>query len=304
MELLGPAAPGVEAAEEKHHIPEPLGGLLGRGGATGAGLGEDRRGLGLGAVGVGQVLQAVVRQASAERVEKRVALVERREQRRQVADRRLGARRQLFAPGVENLRRGDGHELVRAVGGIDAGLQPRLRDGDVVLERVRRIVGGADHGDLVGGEDAVGGEGRRGQFRVGELPDLGRVGLVDGQVDAEETAQLEMRPVVEGVAHQLRHHAAVGEELVVVGGGRAGDEVLVHARRAQGPPLVVVARQPHLGEVGEAPVRRDLVGRQVAVVVVDRPVLRDLVVKAARGRGGEQKIVVEEGGHGRKRDEG
>ena len=166
-----------------------------------------------------------------------------------------------------------------------------------MFERVSGVIGGADDCHFAGGEDALGGEGGGGELGVGEFPDLGRVGLVDEQLDAEVAAELEVRPVVKRITHQLRNDAAEGEELVVVGGG-AGDEVLINAGCAHGPPLVVIAAEPDFGEVAELFVRRDLIGREMAVVVVDRLCLCDVVVEAARGLGSEQEVVVEEGGHG------
>ena len=164
----------------------------------------------------------------------------------------------------------------------------------MVFQGVGRVVGGADDGDAVGGEDAVGGQGWGGEARVGFRPDARRVGLVDQQVDAEVTAQLQVRPVVERIADQRGDGAREGEELVVVAGGVAGDEVLRHARGAQGAPLVVVAAEPDLREVGELPVGRDLVGREVAVVIEDRLLRRVLEVETPGPRIGQEEVVGQE----------
>jgi len=58
----------------------------------------------------------------------------------------------------------------------------------------------------------------------------------------------------------------------------------------------VVATQPDFREVAELLVRRDLIGRQMAVVIVDRLRLRLSMVKQASPLGGEQKVFVQKRG--------
>ena len=122
VKLLCPTAFGVEAAEEKHDEPHPLCALIGSGGAAGAGLRENGGGLRLGAIGVRDAFQTVVGKAAAERVEEGVAAVERFEQGGQRGDLEAGAGGEQVSPSVEDDGCGDGHQLVRAVGRINAGL--------------------------------------------------------------------------------------------------------------------------------------------------------------------------------------
>lgn len=298
MDLFCPPALRIESAEEHHDEPLPLRGLDRRRGQAGARLREDRGSLRRRAIGVGQALQAVIRKAAAHGMEKRVAAVQRVEQGVERVDLHLGPRGERLAPRVEHGGRGDGHELIGAVGGIDLCLEIGRRDGDVVFQRVGGVVGRAHDRHAIGGEDTAGRESRGRQFRVGQFPDARRIGLVDQQVDFEEATQLQVRPMVQRVAHELRHDATVGEELVVVGRSGTRDEVLVDPRRAHRAPLVVIAREPHLVEIAELLVGRDLVGRQVAVVVVDRLRLGDVVIEPPRRRGREQEVFVEKGRHG------
>jgi len=140
---------------------------------------------------------------------------------------------------------------------------------------------------------------------VGLLPNLGGVGLIDEEVDAEIAAQLEVRPVMQRIADGLRDGAGVGEELVVVAGDFAGDEILGHPVGAHGPPLVMVPGEPDLGEILELPVGGDLLGRQVAVIVENGLRRGVLVVEPSRGLGREEEIFVEKrsrGGHGGNRE--
>ena len=301
MQLLRPAAFGVEAAEEEHQERGVFRPLLGRGGRAGARLGEDRGGLALGAVLGGNVLHAVVGQAAAQRVEEVVPLLERGEQAGEILHLDVGAGGELVAPGVEGGGLVDQERLVRPEGRINAGGQLGFPDRLMVRQVVDGIVGRADDGHLELGEDAV--HGKRGllQFRVGQLPDFRGVLFVDQQIDAEIAAQLEVRPVVQRVAQRLRHGPRVGEKLVVIARGVPGDEVLRHAVGPHRPPLVMIAGQPDLIEILEAAVGGDLVGRQVAVVIEDGLVDGMLKVERAGPAGREQEIVGQErsgGGHG------
>ena len=103
--------------------------------------------------------------------------------------------------------------------------------------------------------------------------------------------------MVKRVAQRVRHGRAPGVEFLARG-GVAGDEALRDAVGAERAPFVVIAPEPDLGEVGEAVVVGDLRGRQMAVVIVDRFVFRERVVKLAGSWGGKQEVVVDECGHG------
>ena len=60
----------------------------------------------------------------------------------------------------------------------------------------------------------------------------------------------------------------------------------------------MVAFQPDLEQVFELPVFRDVLRRNVAVIIKDRFRLGELVIQPARRFVAEQKIVVDEGFHG------
>ena len=90
-----------------------------------------------------------------------------------------------------------------------------------------------------------------------------------------------------------RHDLGPGLELLEVI-GVAGDKALLHAGRPHDPPLVVVAAEPDLGDVLELPVLRDVLGRQVAVVVEDRHLAGVLVVQPLRGLAAQQEILSHE----------
>jgi len=167
----------------------------------------------------------------------------------------------------------------------------------VPLEAVRGVVGGADGVDVELFEDAEHGEvGVALELFVSGLPYRRRAFGVQGLAYPEVAAQFEVRPVVERVSDEPGDGVRPFEEFVV-GLRGASDVFLGDAVGAHLPPLVVVAAEPHGREVREAPVVRDFLRDEVAVVVVDRLRRRGLVVKPLRGLAGEKKIVVHEGFH-------
>ena len=85
------------------------------------------------------------------------------------------------------------------------------------------------------------------------------------------------------------------------GGLAASDVLLVHAVGAHHAPLVMVAEvaavriltaEPDLDEVVEAAVFIDLAGRDVAVIVDQRLMLRIVMEQMLRGLGFQQEILV------------
>ena len=172
-----------------------------------------------------------------------------------------------------------------------------LRERLVVLEGVGGIVGGADDRHLELLEEAQGREGILLQEGARALEDLPGRPRGEQGLDPEGPLQLHVRPVVERVPQGLGHGGGPGLELLEVR-GVSGDEPLGHPVRAHGPPLVVVAVQPGLGERAEAVVARHLLGRQVAVVVHDGQVAGVAVEELGRDVALEQEVVVHEAGFG------
>ena len=210
----------------------------------------------------------------------------------------LGARdlRELVAV-VGEARGADVHEAVGAEGRQDLEAVVGLLGGEelVVGEVARRVVGRADALHVHALDEALGGEVRRGQKRVGALPDLLGVLAADGEVDAKEAAELQVAPVVDRVADGALDSVDEGQVLGVV--VVAADHGLGRAVRAHEAPLVVVAEavvvEPDLGEVLVALVLVDLSGNEVAVVVDDRHLLRVAVVELARPLGVQQEVVAQ-----------
>ena len=299
MQLLGPTTIGIEVTEEEHHKPGELVQLLRRGRGAGTRDSEDRLRLSLGAIGVRNIFHAVVGDAGAERMEKVVAILERSEKRGEVADVDIGASAELVDPSVETNRIVYPKRFVWAEGRVNLGLELGFLDRDMMREIVDRVIGRADHVDAVLRQDAVGRHLWRAQLGVGSFPDFWRCFLVDDFVDAEIAAKFEMRPVVERIANRLRNGLRPGEELVVIARLAACDQILGHAVRTHRAPLVVIAREPDLEEILELAVVRNLVRRQMAVIVKDRLLDRVLKVERPRPFSAKEEIFGEEGFGGR-----
>ena len=99
--------------------------------------------------------------------------------------------------------------------------------------------------------------------------------------------------MVDGVAHQGGHHGGEALEFLLEG-GLAGDVLLGHTAGAHHPPLVVVAGQPGLANVGELLVLVNLLGIQVAVVVEDGHALGIFMIEPAGRLAVEQKVIGDE----------
>src|SRR5690606_15611755 len=153
-------------------------------------------------------------------------------------------------------------------------------EGAVVLQGIHGVVGGADHADVPLLHDAAGAEARTGELLLGLLPDaLGGAAVEEAVADPEGALELQVGPVVERVAQALGDGLGPGLELLALA-GIAGAEALGHTVAAHGAPLVVVALEPDLGQVGVAAVAGDLGGVQVAVVVDDGQLGGVVVVEA------------------------
>ena len=103
--------------------------------------------------------------------------------------------------------------------------------------------------------------------------------------------------MMERVAQRVRDGGDPRIELFARG-GVAGAEALINAVRAHRAPFVMIAGEPDFREIRECVIVENLFGRKVAVVVVDRLVLREIVIEVARSVGLQEEIVVNERFHG------
>jgi len=220
--------------------------------------------------------------ASALRMEKVMALFQRRRERAEAVDVNVRRRRKLLDPRVE--RRGciDGQRLVRPERRQHLRGMAGLREYAMIFQAVHWIVGGADGLDVEFFEDALRRQRRRGQFFVRRFPDFFRRRSVEQFRDAEIALQFQVRPVIQRIAQRLRNGLGPREKLVMRRGG-AGAEFFRDTVAAHRAPLVMVAGQPDFKQVAELAVARDVTRRDMAVIIKNRLRLGILVVKPAGG---------------------
>ncbi len=235
-------------------------------------------------------VQAVIREHAAMRLEKSVPLDERLQQPLVVEDRHVRGGLEPGHVGVESLGLVDGQRLVGPPRGEDAEGEAFVGDLDVEAEVVGGVVGRADGLHVHFPQQRLDPEVllvEQGAAVVVNLP-----GRLDRQefFHAKDPVQLQVRPVVEGVAHGVGQCLRPFQEFLV-GRHLARDEGLVHAVGPHRPPLVVVAAQPDLGQVGELVVLGDEPRVQVAVIIDNRLLLGVFMIERA-GRLALQKEVI------------
>ena len=163
----------------------------------------------------------------------------------------------------------------------------------VVLEGIDGIVGGADHLDVVVLHQAARGElGVVLDLLVARVEDFTGILRIEGLVDAKRRLQLQMSPVVEGIAEAVGECLSPLFELFPVGSVLACAEPFCHPIAAHGSPFVVVAAQPDLGDGFKTLVFSHLLRNQVAVIVNDRHLGRMFVIQLLCRFALQQEVLV------------
>ena len=152
------------------------------------------------------------------------------------------------------------------------------------------VVGRADRLDVALRHALARAEPRTENF-VRPVPDfLGGVARKENVVYSEEAGKLQVAPVVHGVAEHVGH--CLGEFLEFFPVGRVARAVFfLRAVAAHETPFVVVAAQPHLGDVVPVFVFGNLLGVEMAVEVDKGKPLGEFVVQFARILVLQKKIV-------------
>ena len=112
-------------------------------------------------------------------------------------------------------------------------------------------------------------------------------------MDAENSCELEVRPVIQWISHCIRHCLSPFLEFFVAVAASC-DEFLRNAVTSHCSPLVVVASKPHFSQVSELIVVRNHLRNQVTVVVDDRHLFCALMVEFAGEIICEHEIVIDE----------
>ena len=169
--------------------------------------------------------------------------------------------------------------LVGTEGGKDLGGE--VLESGVVLEGIRRIVGGADDLYVRSLDEIFSGEFLLGEALVHLVPDPLTAVLVESLVYIEVSLELEVSPVIEGVADKVGHGLSEGEELLVLV-AVTGDELLLDAVGTHLTPLVVVAAEEEIKGVSKSVVLSYHLGAEVTVIVDYRKILYRIVKSFCR----------------------
>ncbi len=105
-----------------------------------------------------------------------------------------------------------------------------------------------------------------------------------------------MRPVVKRVANSVRNRRGPGVKLLTIG-RIAGTQALSNTVSTHSAPFVVIAFQPDVIQVVKTVVVRDLLRRQMAVVIEDWLIFGVIMIQTAGKFGIQQKIFSHKRGH-------
>ena len=192
---------------------------------------------------------------------------------------------------VRPVRLEDVHRAVRAERRMNPSSQARRLQPTMVLQAVHGVVRRAHRLDVEVLDEALLAHVRLRQPLPGAPPDVGRRVGRDQLVDAENALQVQMDPLVGGVAGDLLERRRHRHPLLLVGRLGAGQQLLRHAALAQHLPHIVVGRRLGVPDVREVAVLRQR--PDVAVVVgIDDGQLPDALVQRLGLRPRKQVSIV------------
>jgi hypothetical protein len=231
-------------------------------------------------------------------VKRCVPLAERIEQTFVGRDGDIGGLLEPIDPAIVDIEIFDRQGLIRPPRRIQPGASPRPgRVLGVMFQRIGGVIGRAHHDHAEMAEEALRSKRVVLEARVGASVDGFCALAVQELADPEGFTKLHVRPVVERIAHGFGHRLRPRFELFPVV-GVAGAVALAHPVGPHRPPFVVIAVQPQFREGAKPVVFRDLLRRQMGVIIDDRKALREPMVKVAGDLRFEEKVFVQEGRHG------
>ena len=134
------------------------------------------------------------------------------------------------------------------------------------------------------------------ELGIAQLPHFLRGFAVENALIAKEALQLQVAPMVQGVAHGRGQGLRPLLKLFPIR-SISGNILFLYARGTHQPPLIVVAAQPNLRNIIKLPVLPDFLGIDVAVIIHYRHLLRVIVVEGPGCGCSQQKILVHESFH-------
>ena len=204
-----------------------------------------------------------------------------------------GCALQLPDPLTELRRIFDAKGAVGAERGKHARWKSLIHSCLVKFERIGWIVGAAHDFNFELAQYALRRQIVACKLPVGLVPDA-RGGLFVQEVfNTEIAAKFQMSPVIERIAQGIRNRLRPREELFIRL-GVAGAITLIHPICSHGTPLVVIALEPNLKKIAEAPVFGDIFGGNMAVIIDDWLRVGIALVQSARRPVLQKKVLVHE----------
>ena len=159
------------------------------------------------------------------------------------------------------------------------------------LQRIHRVVGGANQSNVALFNQVTDAHGRLCQLFVAELPNLIRGLAAQNTRIAKISLQLQMAPVEQGIADCFAQALCPFTEFFIVGSVSC-NVFFLYAAGAHETPFIMVAAQPDLSDILKLTILSDFPGVNVAVVVKYRCVLCIVVEQLLRCFGFQQKVFV------------
>ena len=293
VQLLHPTPGGVQLSEENH---EPSGDFFFFAGGqffSGAGAQEELLDFFLGGTNGRTIGKSVIRNAGPIFMEEGVPFPQAFQKFAPLPSIATCYFAEPVHPGIPSGCRTQLHGFIGTEGGQDAGGPSVSGDLAVRGQIIEGIIGRADHLDPEFFENTA-------HVKIGFLqagttafPDGSGGAGIENVVNIEIPGEFEMSPVVEGIAKGPGNRPRPRLKFVIRG-CRSRAVFLSHPIAAHGPPFVVVPLEPNLEEIGEAAIAGNIGGRQMAVIINDRQILREFVIQASGGLGLQQEVFVYE----------
>ena len=235
-----------------------------------------------------RLVHSVIRNPAAELMKELMSLIQGLQESMESRTVDTGCLLQTLDPRQENLGLIHHQGFIRTKRWVDPRPDPALPDFLMIHQIITRVVCRSHHPNPELLEDLLSRKSL--QFIIGFSPDFGGGRLVQYLLDAKDPIQLQMSPVPKGIANEPRHRLGIGQKLLV-GLGLAGDVTLWDPVGTHRPPFVMIPPEPDLGQIGPLLILRDLLGGEMAVIIVNG-LLRGRRIQLLRRLGGEEKTRI------------
>ena len=215
------------------------------------------------------------------RSEEIVTVLQRLQQIFEIKDCYIGSSFKLSQIFIVNIQILNGHRFIRTPCRIDFRCQRRLADCSMIFERIGRIVSRTNDFNIHAFHDGL-----RTKLRCSELCRTFIVNLtgslrVQHLINTKDTAQFQVCPVIERIAHCMFKRICPFLKLLI---RRfvTRDIFFWNTVGTHRTPFVVIAAQPNLCQVGELIIFGNLLRNQMTMIVNDRHLCSVLMIELLR----------------------